>query len=68
MDPLLSYSQNKLRMIISHFYKSQISEKDISNTITSYFIILFQLSHFEIIHICTTTGGGDNLNQIEKLP
>lgn len=32
---------NKLRIIIIHFYKSRISEKDISSTITCYFIQYF---------------------------
>lgn len=32
---------NKLRIIIIHFYKSRISENDISSTITCYFIQYF---------------------------
>lgn len=32
---------NKLRIIIIHFYKSQISENDIFSTITCYFIQYF---------------------------
>lgn len=60
---------NTLRIIIIHFYKSRISEKDISSTITCYFIQYFisTVSFWTQKHLYNYQGK-NNLNQIEKLP
>lgn len=69
IDQFLFNSQSKLGIIESHFYKSQISKKDISSTITCYFIQYFISAVTFWIHThLYNYQGKNNLNQIEKLP